>query len=131
MGQAFVLVNFDKKQYIHPHKMDDGYKLGEISFSSGGTASALCLLIATNSDRFEYDPHGVIGSWAGDRIALVGEYGAADCERFAKSDEPENELKDPFLYNLKERDDLWAKIRMEYAEISDSIKAVVDKDSRR
>lgn len=129
MGQAFVLVNFDKKQYIHPHKMDDGYKLGEIGFSSGGTASALCLLIATNSDRFKYDPHGVIGSWAGDRIALVGEYGAGDCERFAEKKEPEDDhLGFP---GLRERDDLWATIRMEYAEISDSIKAVVDKESLR
>lgn len=128
MGQAFVLVNFDKKQYIHPHKMDDGYKLGEIGFSSGGTASALCLLIATNSDRFEYDPHGVIGSWAGDRIALVGEYGAGDCERFSKANEATDLAGFP---TLRERDDLWATIRMEYAEISDSIKAVVDKESRR
>ena len=131
MGQAFVLVNFDKKQYIHPHKMDDGYKLGEIGFSSGGTASALCLLIATNSDRFEYDPHGVIGSWAGDRIALVGEYGAGDCERFAEEKERDASVGLRGFDSSRKRDDLWSTIRMEYAEISDSIKAVVDKESRR
>lgn len=121
MGQAFVLVNFDKKQYIHPHKMDDGYKLGEIAFSSGGTSTALCLLIATNPDRFDNDPHGVIGSWAGDRIALVGEYGAGDCERFAKTDEEE-----PVSFLTRQGpDELWVKIRMEYSEISDSVLAVI------
>lgn len=118
-----MLVNFDKKQYVHPHKMDDGYKLGEIAFSSGGTSTALCLLIATNKDRFENDPDGVVGSWAGDRVALVGEYGAGDCERFAKTSDEDTDLTG--IFHVRQPDSVWEKVHMDYSEISDSLLSVI------
>jgi len=62
MGQYFYIVNLDKKEKIHPHKFNDGLKLGEQSKS----LLALSLLLATGE--------GVKGRWCGDRIAFIGDY---------------------------------------------------------
>jgi len=74
MGQYFVVANLDKKQYLHPHVFNDGLKLGEFSHSSDGTMAALAFLLADNPDRYDNDD-GLIGSWCGDRIAVVGDDG--------------------------------------------------------
>jgi hypothetical protein len=72
MGQYFKIVNLDKRQYLHPHTLGDGLKLLEFSASSEGTMSALALLCADNDDGCGGD---LVGSWCGDRIAILGDYG--------------------------------------------------------
>lgn len=83
MGQYHITVNLDKRQFIHPHKLGDGLKLVEQMGSSDGTAAALLLLLACSNgrgggdfDTGNVDPEDakLIGSWAGDRIAVVGDY---------------------------------------------------------
>lgn len=80
MGQYHLVVNADKRQYIHPHRLGDGLKLMEFANSEGGTMTALAILLAvSNGDggrgggdlRFSSE---VVGSWGGDRIAIVGDY---------------------------------------------------------
>lgn len=86
MGQYHIPVNLDKREYIHPHKLGDGLKLLEQAFSANGTAGALVLLLAASNgddgrgggDFYSPDFTDVIGRWAGDRIALVGDYAEAD-----------------------------------------------------
>jgi hypothetical protein len=36
MGQYYLIVNLDKKQYLHPHRFGDGLKLLEFGASGGG-----------------------------------------------------------------------------------------------
>lgn len=64
MGQYFLFVNLDKKEYIHPHKMNDGLKLGE----HANCIVALYLLTQTGEPPFQP------GRWAGDRIVCQGAY---------------------------------------------------------
>lgn len=78
MGQYHKIVNLDKKCLISPPDFTDGMKLGE--FSGGGlTMVALTALLAISNGRGggdfqdEFDS-SLIGSWAGDRIAIVGDY---------------------------------------------------------
>lgn len=78
MGQYHFTVNLDKKEFINPTKLGDGLKLHEqCGWSPGGTNDALHLLLACSSGRgggdFQ-DESPLIGSWAGDRIAVVGDY---------------------------------------------------------
>lgn len=86
MGQYHYAVNLDKREFIHPHKLGCGLKLVEQLGGKGGTGSALVVLLAASSGRgggdFQSDnwsakenPEGIVGRWAGDRIALVGDYG--------------------------------------------------------
>lgn len=80
MGQYHYVVNLDRREYLHPHKFGDGLKLMEFGNSAGGTMTALSILLGICSRgggrgggdfRFD-DPR--VGSWAGDRIAIIGDY---------------------------------------------------------
>lgn len=72
MGQYYYVANLNKCQYLHPHQLGDGLKLLEFGASSEGTMAALALLLADNPKE------GLVGSWCGDRIAIVGDYGPND-----------------------------------------------------
>lgn len=106
MGQYWLPVNLDKREYIMPHKLGAGLKLWEQIASHPGTGAALIVLCAAQRETrgggdldMEKNWHGservfpdhnitpgpmptdysdiagaVIGRWAGDRIALVGDY---------------------------------------------------------
>lgn len=77
MGQYWLPVNLDKKEYIWPHALGTGLKLWEQLANHPGTGSALILLCAAMPERRgsgDFHPSPVIGRWAGDRIALVGDY---------------------------------------------------------
>lgn len=80
MGQYHHIVNVDKRQHVNPHAFGDGLKLMEFAHSGkGGTMTALALLLAGSNGRgggdFRgADPDRLVGSWAGDRIAIVGDY---------------------------------------------------------
>ena len=77
MGQYYYIVNLDKKQFLHPHKFDDGLKLMEFGQSSGGTLLGLTILLADGNGRGNGDidsEDSIIGSWAGDKIVIAGDY---------------------------------------------------------
>ena len=102
MGQYWKAVNLDKHEYVHPHRLGAGAKIGEQLRSHVG--SALIILTAAlrehrgggdfDLDTNYYGPERTaemggsapvnaaynaiarrtIGRWAGDRIAIVGNY---------------------------------------------------------
>lgn len=102
MGQYHFIANYDKKQFLDPHKFDEGIKLMEFSQGSNGTLTGLAVLLAasntpkargggdlhpwhggpgygdrirdTDPERGEWLMKNVVGSWAGDRIAIIGDY---------------------------------------------------------
>lgn len=77
MGQYYMIVNLDKKQYLNPHKFGDGLKLLEFGSSGNGTMCGLAVLLANSNGRGGGDLRSekeVIGSWAGDRIVIAGDY---------------------------------------------------------
>jgi len=76
MGQYHKLFNLDKKQFVKGHDIDNGLKLMEQVGFEKCTASALWLLLAASNGRGGGDakPHKLVGSWAGDRIAIIGDY---------------------------------------------------------
>lgn len=73
MGQYHTLYNVDKKQ-----KVDglSGYKLLEQIGYPKSTATALFLLVANSNGRGGGDvkDHPLVGSWAGDRVVVQGDY---------------------------------------------------------
>lgn len=77
MGQYYTVANLSKQQILDPHKFDDGLKLRELACSSMGTMTGLAVLLAVGNGQGGGDldgNHPIIGSWAGDRIAIVGDY---------------------------------------------------------
>ncbi len=78
MGQYFVIVNVDRREFLDPGYFDHGSKLGDLV--RGGLTGALTgltyLLALSGSiaggELHETDP--MFGRWAGQRIAIVGDY---------------------------------------------------------
>ena len=92
MGQYHYLINLDKKQFVHPHEIGNGLKLHEQVGWQYSTATVLVMLLAASSrdgGRGGGDfhaKHPLVGSWAGDRVAFVGDY--AEAEDIPGSDAP-------------------------------------------
>ena len=111
MGQYWLPVNLDKREYISPHALGAGLKLWEQLASHPGTGTALLILTAAMPEKrgggdldLDENWHGperraamdageidggtpgpmpatypaiakrTIGRWAGDRIAIIGDY---------------------------------------------------------
>lgn len=103
MGQYWLPVNLDKREFILPHALGAGLKLWEQLANHPGVGEALIILTAampeprgggdldldTNwhgpervdftgpapmPDEYDVIAARTIGRWAGDRIALVGDY---------------------------------------------------------
>jgi hypothetical protein len=93
MGQYYYVVNLDKKEYLRPHSFNDGAKLCEFGASQGGTMFGLALLLANSNGRGggDAEENPLIGTWAGDRIVIAGDYG---------DDTEEYEGKKTNLYSL-------------------------------
>lgn len=111
MGQYHHLINLDKKEHIHAHSIGNGLKLMEQVGFEKSTASALWLLLAASNGRGGGDAmnHPLVGSWAGDRIVILGDY----CEST----------------DLKDRDAKAVYKDLEnYTDISTQVKAMLDKE---
>lgn len=81
MGQYHFIVNLDKREFINPHKLGVGLKACEQLTNPAGTPQALFVLLVCSNGRGGGDlaetrgvNERVIGRWAGDRIAVVGDY---------------------------------------------------------
>jgi len=114
MGQYYKIVNLDKKEYLHPHKFGDGLKLLEFGLSGMGTLAGLTVLLADGNNRGGGDlrsDNPLIGSWAGDRIVVTGDY--ADEGKFVRS-------KKKNLYTVADE---------QFKDISDAVLEVMAEDS--
>jgi len=76
MGQYYKLANLTKREYINPHALGAGLKLIEQVGTYPSVGSALLVLLACSNGRGGGDltESPIIGNWAGDRLALVGDY---------------------------------------------------------
>lgn len=98
MGQYYLPTNPDKKQFIHPHKFGDGLKATEFGSSGNGTMMGLAILLADGNGRGGGDLNSddpVVGSWAGDRIVIAGDY----AEKGKFTEDPQTNL-----HNLAEKE---------------------------
>lgn len=115
MGQYYKIVNLDKQQFIDPHKFGDGLKLWEFSASGAGVLSALAMLLATSNGRGGGDidtDNPVVGSWRGNRIAVVGDY-----------------TEDDDLPDVPEASKIYKMCSDgEYTDISDQLVPIVEKE---
>ena len=129
MGQYYLIVNLDKKQYIYPHRFGDGLKLLEFGPSPCGTMCGLALLLSNGNGRGggdlrDADDSTVVGSWAGDRIVVAGDYG--DEGKWLEN-VPVEELavvaQNTFTegYQVPEHVNLYAYANAKFRDVSDEI----------
>jgi hypothetical protein len=83
MGQCFAIYNLDKAQVIQPGRFNDGVRLREFGSSPCGVMLALAALLAHGNEHGGIrSHHEIIGTWAGDRIAIIGD--DADLSAFSE-----------------------------------------------
>lgn len=93
MGQYFIIVNSTKKEFIHPHCLGNGLKFLEFAVSQN-TPLALCYLLRQSNSSgggdiaqsVESDSALYMGSWAGDSIAVVGDYDSSELYELAEKE---------------------------------------------
>jgi len=109
MGQYFYLINLDKKEYIHPFNLGGGVKLWE--WLANYTVFLPIFLLRKSTESGGGDYHGEhlpnLGRWAGDRVALVGDYDESGLYDKAKKHftEISHIIKQDFIKFL-----LWAEL---------------------
>ena len=85
MGQYHLVANIDRREFLHPHKFGEGLKLME--FGTGRAVPlALTILLSASNGRgggdfreggevfLSPDNEEGAGRWAGDRVAIIGDY---------------------------------------------------------
>lgn len=133
MGQYYYVVNTDKREFLHPHKFQDGLKLMEFGQSAGGTLTGLTILLADGNGRGGGDIHTddteIVGRWAGDRIVIAGDY--ADGGNFLPEDATEEQIMAVACecctegYQTRDRVNLQAFAGVHFRDISDDVMAVL------
>ena len=76
MGQYFMAINTDKKEYLMPHDFGSGLKFLEFTSDSCGVLTGLAHLLGQSSDPSGMggaDPV-ITGRWIGDHVVIVGDY---------------------------------------------------------
>ena len=118
MGQYHLIANLDKREFLNPHQFGDGIKLMEFGQSSGGTLTGLTILLAASNGRGGgdfFDP-GIRenprppGCWAGDRIAIIGDY---------------HEDGDVPGHTVLDMQDLWSDEPKTWTDISDLVSRTI------
>jgi hypothetical protein len=72
MGQYYIAVSKERREFIHPHRFGDGLKFREFCGSSHGFLAGLALLLRKTDDPVPED--AIVGSWAGSDLTIVGDY---------------------------------------------------------
>ena len=68
MGQYFIIVNIEKREYIHPHDIKRGAKLLELS-KDPIIYGLMSLLQSKNKEKTAL----YVGAWANDKILFIGD----------------------------------------------------------
>lgn len=91
MGQYFLIVNINKKQFLNAYKFGEG--IADLQTVSGYHAQALALLTC-RMDELRNTKDTLIGSWSEDLIVATGEYASPDKYKIKTStnDNPERNL---------------------------------------
>lgn len=115
MGQYHKIVNLTKKEFINPHVIGSGLKQREQVGWDGSPSCALFMLLCSSNNRGggDFDLHDVLGRWAGDSIAVIGDYSEED---------------DILRVNAKDVYEELCKEDSEYKDISLEVKDMLEKE---
>ena len=82
LWQHHLILNLDKCQFLEPHAFGDQATLTGFASEAQGTLTALAMLLAHDNGfgagdlqlHHETPDQALIGSWAGDRVVIVGDF---------------------------------------------------------
>jgi hypothetical protein len=103
MGQYHIVANLTKREFIDPNKIGCGVKFLEQCGEFIGTPQLLFILLCKSLGRGNGDLHEVsfAGRWAGDEIAVVGDYlDLAELPQLAAKFPPDTRPEDVTPYGI-------------------------------
>jgi hypothetical protein len=101
--------NLDKAQVLKPGRFNDGPRLREFRASLCGTLLALAALLAHDNEYGDiHSGHEIIGTWAGDRMAIMGD--DSDISSFAEDLARFTDISEPIWQALCEDDTLRTRL---------------------
>ena len=103
MGQYYKIVNKTKKEYLDPHTFGNGIKLMEFVSDGRGVLQGLAILLADGNGRGGGDLHSdnkLIGSWAGDKVYVSGDYSDSGLYEKAEKYKDINEISEKLKHRL-------------------------------
>jgi len=132
MGQYYLIVNLDKKEYISPHVVGCGVKAWEIC--AGDVARLLPFLLRKSDDWGGGDPHDGYkydGRWAGDRIVMIGDYDSSGLyyEVYEKYKDITLEVVEEFN-DFMELQDLVLHVDESYLRLRKAFKELMEKKGK-
>lgn len=77
MGQYWMAVNLDKKEFVHPHKLGCGMKLWEQLANQPSTGTALIVLCAAMPERRGGGDLDLVDNWHGPEREADGKHAAS------------------------------------------------------
>ena len=107
MGQYFRLINLDKREYVDPWDVGGRAKLWEWSANNQCRAIPFLLRQSTEGGGGDIqEDYKIAGRWAGDRIALVGDYDDSKLFHIAEQDfrNISKELVKEFNHFIQDKD---------------------------
>jgi hypothetical protein len=70
VGQYHYLVNCSKREYLNPHKLGEGFKLGQIA---NGWLSSLLVCLLSDGYQGPDCEHNLMGRWAASQIVIASD----------------------------------------------------------
>lgn len=122
MGQYWIPVNLDKREYVEPAKLGSAYKLRNLVYTGPGPGAALVILCAAGAGNALVsflNPDPIIGRWAGDRIAIISDY-------TRRSDLPNPADKAEIIYELCQPDPGYPNERP-FTDVTDAVVSVIER----
>jgi hypothetical protein len=101
MGQYHKVYNIDKKVMVDAHGINNGLKLLEQVGFDKSTSTALFFLLANSNGRGggDVEEHYLVGSWAGDRVVIQGDYAEPNDEAYIDDTESYRDIS-PFVKEM-------------------------------
>jgi hypothetical protein len=128
MGQYYKICNIDKQEYLDPHKFGQGLKFLEFAASGDGILYGLAILLADGMGRGGGDlrvESDIVGSWAGDRIVIAGDY--ADGNFLPEENTRETVFLGVTMQEKEEHENLYQYAQYNYYDISDAVIETIQK----
>ncbi|MEM5815508.1 MAG: hypothetical protein QXL14_00460 [Candidatus Aenigmatarchaeota archaeon] len=103
MGQYFILINLDKKEYVDPFNIGSGSKFFEVCWNNAGKLLVYLLRKSNETgggDVEEPKKLQYCGRWAGDRIVLIGDYDKSKLYQKAKKNYKDIGIEAAKEYNI-------------------------------
>jgi hypothetical protein len=121
MPQNYIIINEDKREYIHPYTFDDGAMFECFGYGRNATLTGLAFLLTYHQNNglgggdWKTNNGIIMGRWARDRIRIIGDQ--ASRELFEEVLKNWVDISSMVLQDITE-DNPWIRKRQEKGLIS-------------